>query len=505
MRKNKWFLLTSVAVLVGLLHVPQAAALSVQQVVAHVDEPIADPIPEDPIPSGLGLTVEEFATFPQSEPIPAPIDPRLMRQARINYIGEMPDGSGRRSCPTSTASCTSSTRTACRTSTSTWAPRSRPQFFSGRGLGQGFGFVTFHPDFRQQRQVLHRPHRAGVASATEAPDCRPSRTPSSTASSPSGRRPIRLPRTFAGTHREVLRIGFGGQIHGIQQIDFNPTAKRGDEDYGLLYLAVGDGGLGVGNNDPQNLAMPHGKMLRIDPRRRTAPTAGTASRPSTRSWAGRARSARSTRYGFRDPHRFSWDRRDGPHVPRPHRRARHRGDLRGPRRATTSAGASARARSSSTRAPANPCDRLLPAARRRRAVGYTYPVAAYDHNPPPGWNCTSDVGRGIAGGFVYRGHDVPALRGKYVFGDLVDGRVLYTEDGRCAGAEPGHDPPAHALRRRRASESRCRTSAGRRPRSTCGSAATPHGELYILAKANGKIWKVTGTRRFAGGDVGRTR
>ena len=31
------------------------------------------------------------------------------------------------------------------------------------------------------------------------------------------------------------------------------------------------------------------------------------------------------------------------------------------------------------------------------------------------------------------------------------------------------------------------------------------GELYILAKANGKIWKVVGTRTFAAGDVGDTR
>jgi hypothetical protein len=31
------------------------------------------------------------------------------------------------------------------------------------------------------------------------------------------------------------------------------------------------------------------------------------------------------------------------------------------------------------------------------------------------------------------------------------------------------------------------------------------GELYLIAKANGKIWKVTGTRHFAAGDVGRTQ
>ena len=56
------------AALVPLLHgAPQAP-----------DQPILDPIPENPIASGLGLTVEEFASFPKSEPVPTPTDPRLV-------------------------------------------------------------------------------------------------------------------------------------------------------------------------------------------------------------------------------------------------------------------------------------------------------------------------------------------------------------------------------------------------------------------------------------------
>jgi len=30
-------------------------------------------------------------------------------------------------------------------------------------------------------------------------------------------------------------------IHGVQEITFNPLAKKGDEDYGLLYIGIGDG------------------------------------------------------------------------------------------------------------------------------------------------------------------------------------------------------------------------------------------------------------------------
>ncbi len=110
----------------------------------------------------------------------------------------------------------------------------------------------------------------------------------------------------------------------------------------------------------------------------------------------------------------------------------------------------------------------------------------------------------MAGGFVYRGTDVPALRGKYVFGDLVDGRVLYTE--------------ANEMRRGRAPATIHRlalfTSAGQSVRmqelSGPGAPGDPNrvdlrfgtdaqGELYILAKANGKIWKVDRHPHVRGG------
>ncbi|MET0491894.1 MAG: hypothetical protein ABW000_02060, partial [Actinoplanes sp.] len=90
MTKLRWCLLTITAVLLALL--PQTTARA-------ADQPITDPIPERPITSGLGLTVEEYASFPKSEPTPAPTDPRLMRWARINAIGEVPDGSRRMYVP----------------------------------------------------------------------------------------------------------------------------------------------------------------------------------------------------------------------------------------------------------------------------------------------------------------------------------------------------------------------------------------------------------------------
>jgi hypothetical protein len=57
---------------------------------------------------------------------------------------------------------------------------------------------------------------------------------------------------------------------------------------------------------------------------------------------------------------------------------------------------------------------------------FTYPVAIYDH----------DEGRAISGGFVYHG-DIPALQGKFVFGDLSVGRVFAADADALKAADDG--------------------------------------------------------------------
>jgi len=49
-----------------------------------------------------------------------------------------------------------------------------------------------------------------------------------------------------------------------------------------------------------------------------------------------------------------------------------------------------------------------------------YPVIAYDHNRDRG-------GDAIASGFVYRGKAIPALRGKFLFGDITIGRIWWSD------------------------------------------------------------------------------
>jgi glucose/arabinose dehydrogenase len=462
--------------------------------------PITDPIPETPITSGLGLTVEEYASFPQSQPTPPPTDQRLMRRARINYIGDVPDGSGRKYVPDLNGKMylvEDGTPHVYLDVGATFAPK----FFSGRGLGQGFGFVTFAPDFARSGR-FYTVHTEQASLATDPPDLTPQ--PNTlfhgvitewTANDPAA-------DTFSGSRREVLRLGFGGQIHGIQQIDFNPNARPGDPDHGLLYVAAGDGGRGASTDDPQNLAIPHGKILRIDPRGDNSAN-GRYGIPPDNPFLGRPGVLGEIyAYGMRDPHRFSWDT-GGDHRLFLGHIGEHSIEAVYDVRPGANLGWSEReGRFVFKRVTPDPCDRLDPLPPNDDEFGYTYPVAAYDHDPPPDWNCTSDVGRAISGGFVYRGTKIPALRGKYVFGDIVNGRIFYTEERemRLGGPRaPIHSLMLYAPNGRRVTmpELSGPGSIGDPNRVDLRFARDTAGELYLIAKANGKIWKVTGTRTFA--------
>ena len=73
--------------------------------------------------------------------------------------------------------------------------------------------------------------------------------------------------TFSGTGRELFRVNMVTGIHGIQEITFNPLAKPGDKDYGMLYIGVGDGGC-VEEGYPfltHSIEKIWGTILRIDP------------------------------------------------------------------------------------------------------------------------------------------------------------------------------------------------------------------------------------------------
>src|SRR5262249_47374494 len=133
--------------------------------------------------------------------------------------------------------------------------------------------------------------------------------------------------TFDGTRRELLRVGqvVANLTHPFGDVEFNPTAKPGDRDYGLLYTSGSDLGFSNGGgpnaNNPgqaQRLDSVIGAILRIDPR---SPSASGGRKglgdytipPINRFEAdGDPKTLREIyAYGFRNAHRLSWDLTDG--------------------------------------------------------------------------------------------------------------------------------------------------------------------------------------------------
>ena len=54
--------------------------------------------------------------------------------------------------------------------------------------------------------------------------------------------------TFEGTAREIFRVWLNTRSHQLGEVIFNPTARRGDPDWRVLYVDVGDGASGESKN-----------------------------------------------------------------------------------------------------------------------------------------------------------------------------------------------------------------------------------------------------------------
>ncbi len=485
MSQKRWWAPVAAATLVAAMFAPGSWSSAAP---AADGEPISDPIPQDPVQSGLGLVLEEYHQFPKTEPFPAPTDKRLMRHARINFIGEVPDGSKRQYVPDLNGPMY--VLDEGRRSLYLDVKARFPDFFSGRGMGSGFGFVTFDPEFEDNGR-FYTAHTEQFGAIGTKPTTYPAQRNTFlhgvvtewTASDPSA-------NTFSGTHREILRLGFTTQIHGIQQIDFNPTAEPGDEDYGLLYVAAGDGGIGLNTDIPQDLTNPYGKILRIDPDGTDGPN-GQYGVPASNPFVGEEGAVGEIyALGMRDPHRFSWDP-GGRHRMFLGHIGQHAIEAVYEVRAGDNFGWSER-EGRFVYDPTDECH-LYPLPENDDELGFVYPVAAFDHDPPPGFPCSADSGHAISGGQVYRGN-LPGLAGKYVFGDLVDGRVFWTQANEMR-QETGREATLH--------EMQLYDTGGRRLRMTDFAddarvdlrfGADGDRNLYLLAKANGKIWKVVGTR-----------
>ena len=225
---------------------------------------------------------------------------------------------------------------------------------------------------------------------------------------------------------EILRVDQPRGDHNIGRIGFDPNQSPSDADWGNLYIALGDGGNfnngdGMLNPNGQDTDLFLGSMLRIDPATpdtlADTPYTIPADNPFldddsilSEIWA----------YGLRNPHTFGWDTGgDG---------SMYIGDIGqsdieeinkgqaganygwSEREGTFSVSGIVPPRSGPIEVNELPADHAND--------GFVYPVAQYDHAPNDEDN---DIGNAaVVGGYVFRSDRLPALEGKYLFGDFAN-------------------------------------------------------------------------------------
>jgi hypothetical protein len=109
---------------------------------------------------------------------------------------------------------------------------------------------------------------------------------------------------------------------------------------------------------------------------------------------------------------------------------------------------------------------------------YVYPVAQYDH----------DEGNAISGGFVYTGTMIPQLKGKYVFGDVVNGRVYYVENSEL---KLGHQAPIKELELELAKKVITFQEVTGNKKTDLRIGIGLNQELFLYTKTDGKMYKVS--------------
>lgn len=252
--------------------------------------------------------------------------------------------------------------------------------------------------------------------------------------------------TFAGTRRELLRAAHVvlNLTHPMGNVEFNPTAKPGSADYGLLYTSGSDFGFSNGGGphqrnpgQTQRLDSVIGAILRIDPRSPSVTGGmkglGDYTIPAINKFAADADAktlGEIYAYGFRNTHRLSWDLTDGTlfgseigmnHIEEINivREGHNYGWMK----------REGQFENGMTR-PGGALNQLFPLPADilsgRVKDEFTYPVAIYDHTE----------GQAVSGGFAYHGR-IAALRGKFVFGDVARGRLFAADLAALKNADDG--------------------------------------------------------------------
>jgi glucose/arabinose dehydrogenase/cytochrome c551/c552 len=432
---------------------------------ADLGTPVKDPIPTKIAKAGLTLKLEEWLTAPKTSSknpltrinqtfvLKGTTGNRLFMLDMRGKLYEIKDG---------------------QFNIVMELPASKPNFIAEPGLASGWGSFAFHPEF-SKNGLLYTTHTekkgsapADYAYADSIPVALQWVVTEWKVENPTA-------AAFEATPRELLRVDMPTSMHGMQQLTFNPMAKAGSPDYGLLYLGIGDGGAAewaypwLCDNPTQIRA----SILRIDPMGHNSKN-GKYGLPATNPWAkdGDPNTLGEVyARGFRNPNKIIWTP-DGTML------ASEIGYTMVEELNIIKPGLD-------YGWPAREGTFVLSFNGKKSAIyplpvhddpKYTYPVAQYDH----------DEGNAISGGFVYNGN-ISTLKGKYIFGDVVKGRIFYVNPSEL---KLGKQAVIKEFDLQFAGLNSTFVQMVKNAKADLRMGLGEDNALYIWAKTDGKIWRI---------------
>jgi hypothetical protein len=403
-----------------------------------------NPIPEPIVKRGLAVKVKDLVRLPDTRELrPADQDVAPAAWARVSYVRDLPDG--RRFANDSRGLLyliDASNQPHVYADVGAAFPNS-----TYKRLESGFIGFVFHPEFATNG-LFYTVHCETGPGNPKTPDFIPigyglkdvtyhNVITEWHATNPAANR-------FAGTRREVLREAHVVEnlTHPMGAVEFNPTAKPGDADYGLLYTSGSDHGFSNGGGpnasnpaQTQRLDSIIGAILRFDPRSPSVTHGQKGLGDYTISMANKFAADGNPHtlgeiyaYGFRNAHRLSWDT-DGTMF------ASDIGmdnieEINIVRNGENYGWMKREGYFENGRVRGGKLNELYPLPAEildgRVKDGFTYPVLVYDH----------DEGRSVTDGFAYHGR-IAALKGKFVFGDIQSGRVFASDLAAMKKADDG--------------------------------------------------------------------
>jgi hypothetical protein len=354
------------------------------------------------------------------------------------------------------------------------------------GSERGFQSFAFHPQFAQAGTPGHGKFYtyADTTNMTPAPDFVPLGT-GHTHDEILLEWTARDPKAAAydgGAPRELFRIAHPFPNHNGGEIAFNPLARPGSPEFGLLYIGSADGGSGGDPyNHAQNLKSVFGKILRIDPLGHNSAN-GNYGIPPTNPFAKNPDALGEVySYGHRNPQRFSWDPKNGNMF-------------------EAEIGQNINEEINQITAGANYgwniwegsfkyYGREVSIEDQRGDPKMTFPIVDFDHTDP-----LFPSGRLAATGiYVYREKAITQLTGMLIFGDNPSGEIFYVNaDKLPQGGQNFHrilfnDKGETKTLLQLIKEKNAQQGKPPAPRADLRMGVGPGGQIFVLNKHDGTI------------------